>query len=232
MMSGLDGVKLCSRVIDKNIQRILLTGVADDKDGIDAFNNGYINRFIKKGSNNFNACINDSVAKAVNQYFSIYTDYLLQHVSIVNGTHLSDPIFAKFFYNIISSGDFVEYYMLDVFGSYLFVKTNGDVQMLSVLTESEICRIIDVGVESGEIEEEVLQKLESRKYMLAYHSCSGSLPLIAEWKNYLRPAERLDGYQTYYFSILGRESLDIAVDVIESLDSFRRSRKISALQNL
>jgi CheY-like chemotaxis protein len=229
LMSGLDGVKLCSRVIDKNIQRVLLTGVADDRDGIDAFNNGYINRFVKKGANNFNTDIVDNVMRSINQYFGVYTDYLMKHVSIVDGTHLSDPIFANFFHKVFSAGDFVEYYMLDMFGSYLFVKSNGDVRMLSVLTENEIGRIIAVGMESEEIDEDVRQKLESRKYILAYHSRTGTLPPITEWRNYLRPAERLDGYQTYYFSLLGSELLDIDIHDIESFDSFKKSRKIEPL---
>jgi CheY-like chemotaxis protein len=221
MMGELNGIELCSNIYDKDIQRILLTGVAEDKSAIEAFNSGYITRFIKKGSDDFEETVIDSVKKSVHRYFSIYTDYISKHLSIVDGSHLNDPVFANFFSKVYESDDYIEYYMLDAFGSYLFLKSDGQAKMLCVLTESEISRIVEIGLESDEIGEDVLSKLQSRKYMLVSHSRVGLLPPISEWGKYICPAERINGYQTYYFSM--SDTIDIDAADIKSFDLFKRS---------
>jgi hypothetical protein len=59
--------------------------------------------------------------------------------------------------------------------------------------------------------------------MLVSHNCSGQLPPLNEWENYLKPARKLDGYQTYYFSFAGAEALDLEFDKIKTFDQFQAS---------
>jgi hypothetical protein len=200
----------------------LLTGIADERVAIDAFNGGYINRFVKKGIDNLEATVEESISKSIYQYFKIHSDDIFKHLSIYDKTHLKDPIYANFFSEVCAKKDYVEYYMLDVFGGYLFLSSSGEPSMLSILTEHEGSRIIETGIESGEISPEVLAALESREYMLVSHNCSGQLPPISKWESYLRPALRLNGYQTYYFSFAGPESLDLDFNNIKSFDQFQK----------
>ena len=221
-MPGMSGVELCSHIKDKSIQKILLTGVADEQIAINAFNNGYINRFIKKGYHNFEESLQEGITKSVHQYFNVYTEDLSKHLSPNDKTHLKDPIFANFFYNTCLNKTFVEYYMLDNFGSYLFMNAQGQPSMLSVLTEYEMERIVTIGKESGEMTPDVEEGLKSREYMLVCHNRNGTLPPIADWGNYLKPARRLEGYQTYYFAFTDCQSLDIDMDKIFSFERFVR----------
>lgn len=222
MMPDMNGVELCSNIFDKNIQRILLTGVAEDKKGIDAFNEGHITRFVKKGSDSFESDFIESVDRSIYQYFKSYTNYISKHISTVEITHLSDPIFADFFSKIYKQGNYIESYMLDAFGSYLFLDIDGKPDMLSVLTESELSRLIEIGISSEEIDSDVLKKLQSRKYMIVSHNRLGALPPIAEWAKYLHPVDRIDGYQTYYFA-MSAAKLDLDFDKIVSFNSFKKS---------
>jgi hypothetical protein len=222
-MPNMNGVKFCSKILDKGIQRILLTGLAEDRIGIDAFNAGYISRFSRK---NLSFDIVDFVNRSAHRYFDIYTDYILQHASFGELSHLKDPVFSEFFSKIYKQGDFIEYYMLDSFGSYLMMKANGQRQMLSVLTEIEVTRLLDVAIESGEIDSDTLNKLQSRKYMLVYHNRNGSLPPVAEWGKFLRPARVVEGYQTYYYSMSDNDKADLDEDEIISFDSFRKTNYI------
>ncbi|MDR2107354.1 MAG: hypothetical protein LBO73_02450 [Holosporaceae bacterium] len=221
-MPSMKGVELCSAVNDKSIQKVLLTGVADEKIAIDAFNCGRINRFIKKGGDNLEAEIVENIDKSVCQYFKIHTDDISKHLSIHDQTHLKDPVFANFFFNNCLNNEYVEYYMLDTFGGYLFLSSDGRPSFLSVLTEHEISRIVNIGIESGEISRTVLEGLESREYILVSHSRTGQLPPISEWGSYMKPARRLEGYQTYYFAFSGAESLDLDFDNIKSFDRFKK----------
>ena len=220
-MPGLDGIELCSKIKNPNIQKVLLTGVADEKIAIDSFNNGYINRFIKKSSHILTEELKSSLEKSIYQYFSIYTADLTKYIPSQEKNHLRDPIFSNFFFNTCLSKDYVEYYMLDNFGSYLFLTETGDPNLLSVLTESEMARLLEIGIDSGEISQSVLSGMQSREYMPVFHSRTGLLPPINEWDHYLRPARRLDGYQTYYFSFADSGMLDIDAERIKSFHQFR-----------
>lgn len=220
-MPAMNGVDLCSHIKDKSIQKILLTGVADERIAINAFNEGCINQFIKKGANNFEDDVQACINRCVCQYFNLYTEDLSKHLSANDRAHLKDPIFANFFFNTCLNKTFVEYYMLDNFGSYMFLNQKGQASLLSVLTEYEIQRIIDVGVESGEISQDVEEGLKSREYMLVYHNRAGILPPINKWGNYLKPARRLEGYQTYYFAFADSSVLDIDIDKIYSFERFQ-----------
>jgi hypothetical protein len=113
--------------------------------------------------------------------------------------------------------------MLDTFGSYLFLDSQGRAQMLNVLTENELSKIVEIGVESGEMNTDVLQKLQSRRYMLAYHNRAGVLPPVVDWENFLVPAEHLNGDQVYYFSISNSLLPDLDFEKIKSFDAFKKT---------
>ena len=222
-MPGIDGVELCAKILDPNIQRVLLTGVADEKVAIDAFNNGYINRYTRKSSPNIAGDIVQSVNRAVHQYFSIYTSDLMKCLPAKELSSLKDPILANFFYGTCLNRDYVEYYMLDTFGSYLFLREDGRASLLSMMPDSEIERIIEIGVDSEEISAEVLRGLRSHEYMLVLHSRTGTLPPISQWDKYLRPARRLEGYQTYYFTFAESDMLDLDFEKIKSFSQFKKN---------
>ncbi|MDR0580540.1 MAG: hypothetical protein LBG04_00260 [Holosporaceae bacterium] len=215
------GVEMCSNINDPNVQKILLTGVPDERIAIDAFNDGHINRYVKK-ENDLETEVVDSVNKSIYQYFRIYTDNVFKYFPAYDRTYLKDPVYINFFAGICAKKNYIEYYVLDILGGYLFLTASGEPSLLSVLTEHEMGRLIEVGVESGEISTNALKRLESREYMLVSHNCTGQLPPISEWERYIRPALRLEGYQTYYFSLAGPEALDLDFGKIRSFEQFKK----------
>ena len=222
-MGGMNGIELCADIENKSIRKILLTGVTDEKSAIEAFNNNFINCFVKKDSPDFSNEIRNNIQRGVHQYFANYSENISRYLSVQGKTHLRDPIFANFFNKLCDTVNFCEYYMLDSFGSYVFFDEQGQASFLCVLTEYEMDRLIEVARESGEINTETLAGLESKEFMLAYHNRRGTLPPVSEWKKYLVPARVLSGYQTYYFAIVDPSILDIDFDKMKSFNQFRKS---------
>lgn len=222
-MPGMNGIELCSKIQDKNIQKVLLTGVADEKIAVDAFNEGYINRFIKKGTEGFEMDVMSGIEKSIYRHFKIYTDDITRRFLFDTQVYLQDPVFANFFHNICFNQKYVEYYMLDYSGSYLFLEESGRASMLSVATEREIDSIIEIGLKMVGIASDVLDGLQSHDYMLVTQN--GKIPPAIEWGRYLAPVRRLKGYQTYYFAMLDDSFIDIDVHSIRSFQAFQeRSR--------
>lgn len=221
-MPNMNGVELCSKIINPNVQKILLTGFDDGKVAIGAFNEGYINRFIKKDYRNFEAELPTCFERSIHRYFKLYTDNIAKHLPNSHRSFLQDPVFSCFFASICADKNYLEYYMLDEFGSYLFLNKDGKCNLLSTLTESELQRIESAGIDSGEIDENVLRRLQSREYILVSHNRNGQLPPISKWGEYLRPARRLDGFQTYYFAFETDNFLDVDFDKIVSFSTYEQ----------
>lgn len=224
-MPGMNGVQFCSKIVDPSIQKILLTGVGDGKIAIDAFNNGYINQFVKKDYTDFSAETKECLKKSLYRYFKKYTDHVSHYLTIHGNNFLKDPAFINFFNSRCLETDYVEYYMLDCFGSYLLLSETGRAILLSVLPEDEVQKIIEIGIDSGEIDDTVLENLKSGGYMLVHHNKEGQLPPVKDWGKYLQPARKLTGYHTYYFSVANSDSLDINLNNIKSYADFCRQKE-------
>jgi CheY-like chemotaxis protein len=225
MGEEMNGIELCKSIVDQNIQKILLTGATDEKTAVEAFNSGYISRFIKKGEENCVKDVANSIRKSARHYFNSYTDDIFKYLSVYRKNHLKDPVFAGFFSSVCANRSYEEYYMLDSLGSYLFLNPNGQASFLSVLTEDEMEKIVAVGVESGEIAPDVYEILRSREYMLVSHSRTGELPPVSEWAKYVQPAHKLKGYQTYYFSLTDSQYLDLDFKNVKSFELFKKTKK-------
>lgn len=52
-MPGMTGIELCKKIKNHPVKKVLITGQADHKIAVDAFNQGLIDRFILKGSDDF-----------------------------------------------------------------------------------------------------------------------------------------------------------------------------------
>lgn len=219
-MPEINGVQFCAEIVDPNIQKILLTGYGDGKIAIEAFNNGYINQFVKKDYSDFTEETQGCLQKSLYRYFKGYTDYVSHYLAIQGNDFLKDPVFVNFFNSTCLSKQYIEYYMLDRFGSYLLLEKSGRAVLLSVLSEEEMQRIVEVGMDSGEAEERVLSLLQSREYMLVSHNKEGMLPPIKNWENYLQPARKLMGQKTYYFSVANSDFLDIDFSKVKTYADF------------
>jgi len=89
-MPGLNGLDLCRRLGPTPIRRILLTGEADDRAAIDAFNEGVIDCAIRKGDGLAMQRIRGAIANAHRCYFQVKTA-LVTRILAASGGFLQDP---------------------------------------------------------------------------------------------------------------------------------------------
>jgi hypothetical protein len=110
----------------------------------------------------------------------VHTDDISKHLMIYDKTHLKDPVLLISFTTSICKKIDIEYYMLDTFGLYLFLNAKGKPSLVSMLTEHELSRIVDIGVESEEVSPDIIEVLKTRECMLVSHDRSGQLPPVSE----------------------------------------------------
>jgi len=165
-MPEMNGPDFCESLCDRNIQRILLTDKAEDYQALNEFNKNNITSFIRKDDKDFDSEIVERVNIAAHQYFNLYTQVVKTFLG-EEGGHLVDTRFLDLVLSDLwhsSDRKFVEYYMIDAYGGYLLLDADGKVGVLSVYTESEIDKLLEIAVDA-KADEEVIKKLESRKYI-------------------------------------------------------------------
>ena len=111
-MPGMDGLEFCRRIENSNIKKILLTGQADEKLAIAAFNEGLIHRYIKKSDVNAAALITKSIYDLQLQYFQTMSDMVVRMLSVTSPNCLRDKKFAQFFSQLRDEKGIVEYYLV------------------------------------------------------------------------------------------------------------------------
>lgn len=202
-MPGMSGFQVCQQIKDPNIQKILLTGVADEHLAIHAFNKGIIQHFIRKQDPDTEEQLNQAVETAQWRYFNKLSEVAIKAITSADRTAhaIVDPNFHDFFKKLMNQGKFREAYLCESMGSYLLLTEDGEAHGLVVNSEDQL----EIGIDSAEalnVDPSVLQQLRERKKMMCYHSRQGIFePPAEEWKNHIYPIQTLEGVNgTYYYA--------------------------------
>lgn len=142
-MPSMDGLEFCSRITNQNIQKILLTGVADELVAIEAFNKGHIHGYIKKQNADLFGKIESFINKFTIKYFNELT--YKREVEVVGEGYTATNIaqFKEIFNNIVKNNNIVEFYQFDPIGSFLMIDASGSIKTLYVSNEAKNNKLLN-----------------------------------------------------------------------------------------
>lgn len=165
-----DPKELCQKIKSKGFKVILLTGEADEKIALQLFNERAINQFIRKDTPDFVDILIVAIQALQKAYFKglskIVIDSLTQDPDALPSC-LIDPIFIRFFQNFVKQHEFVEYYLYEPTGSFLFLDGNAQPSWLLVKDEDEMSgALFDAETNDIDAPEEVIHALTTREKLL------------------------------------------------------------------
>ncbi|MCZ6711463.1 MAG: response regulator, partial [Gammaproteobacteria bacterium] len=137
-MPSMSGLDLCRDIADPYIKKAMLTGVADEKLAVEAFNAGLINRFIHKQSADATATTLHYIDELQNEYFSQYTARLRNTLSIDPPRFLVDPAIAQWVEALMSEERLVEYYLVDDPPGLMLLRSNGSMLRALILHRQDM----------------------------------------------------------------------------------------------
>lgn len=200
-MPGMDGLEFCRRIENTNIKKILLTGQADEKLAIAAFNQGLIHRYIKKSELNAAALITQSIYELQLQYFQAMSDMIVRMLPVKSPSCLHDKKFAQFFQQLREEKGIVEYYLADNSGSFFMLDDDANTSFLIVKREDDMRMYYDLALEHN-ASEEVLEQLASGTKIPGFWQAKRPHASAIDWAMCLVPANRVVANEIYYYSWL------------------------------
>jgi len=212
-MKQMNGLEFCQNISDKNIIKIMVTEISDYKLAIKAFNEGIINKFILKNTPEFFKEINMSINKGKEAYFNnIYglnsvLRMVFRYQKLLGNENYSE--FTKKINDIIAP---VEYYLLDKFGSTLFLSEKGDTTWFIVRTKNELEELYAVAKDNG-ASVSILNALKNKQGMPILLQEKDYKESVKNW--YIYPIKPLLNQEAYYSLIINYklsllDSLNIA----------------------
>jgi len=199
-MPGMDGIEFCRRLAGTNIKKILLTGKADEKLAIEAFNEGLIQRFIQKSDINAADLITNSINDLQWQYFQNMTDTMMQMMALQMPVCLNDPQFSSFFKQFCQEKRIVEHYLANEAGSFLLFDDDAKPSTLIVMREAERHADYELARSLG-ASSEVLEHIASGEKILGALSNEKNLSLLI-------PAQQLQGNNAYSYAHIAGSTLN------------------------
>ena len=136
-MPGLNGLQFCEQIKDPQIGKVLLTGVADEKMAVEAFNAGIIDRFISKSHPNASENISEFSRDMQHTYFRRQTQQMRQTLRLAGPLFLDDHAVTTWVRRQMVRKNFCEYYMVSDPQGLLMVTPAGKLQQIIILSEAQ-----------------------------------------------------------------------------------------------
>jgi hypothetical protein len=192
------------------MQKILLTDTNTEAAAIEAYNDGWINAMIDKGQAQSQDELHQQLLILQQRYFNKMSESIVKTLAIATPTCLSDPDFSQWFRNLCERHSIVEYYLMDLSGSFLLFDQQGQSWCLIIRREVDMNAFVQHGKIFG-ASEEMIAAVKKRQH----------LPMFKQYRALTRAAEHIDGRERYFHALVpSKEALNIDSKQITSYQDF------------
>lgn len=202
-MPEFNGVDFCKLIQNKSIKKIMISGVADEKIAVKAFNDGVINKFILKSDSDESDLINDYIFKLQNEYFVAKTALFKSLLSEYTYSFLLHPVFAGVFQRLCKEYNIVEYYLASKPCGFTLFSESGKAYSLVVYLDEEFDNHADV-IKDQEGPAELHNLTKQRKVIPFFDTQDGYYVCDIEdyWRHFIYPAQRLHAELPFYYALI------------------------------
>lgn len=203
-MPEINGFELCQRLKQHPFKKIMLTGEATYDLAVNLFNAGIIDKFIVKNNPRLLATLLDAIHELQQQYFHDLSTLIL--ASLTHHPHhpaacLDDPAFITLFYHTKQQLNAVEYYLMDGFGSYLFLNAKAQASCL-VIKNTEDMHAWYETARYAQAPEAITKPMQHREKILYLHFDEDYQLNPRKWLPYLHSAHQLHGRENYFYALV------------------------------
>lgn len=202
-MPQMNGLEFCERITNPHIKKVLFTGDADQEIAVRAFNNGTIDRFIRKGQRKVYTEVNSAIDALQESYIRDTVRSISQILALHKRDFLMDAAFAQFFNQFRKERGFVEYYLSIEPSGFLLLDADGRAARLLALTDAELELHCEMARAQG-APQGLLDALIDRDRVPYFDTSPDGFyrRQCTDWRACLHPAQTLDGDKRYYWALI------------------------------
>lgn len=201
-MPEINGLEFCRSLKNPAIKKILLTGKADEQVAVRAFNEGIIDRFIRKQDVDAIQAVSRAIGDLQQAYFRQLEHVLSDALAVGSHLFLRDPEFAQRFEEIRRELGIVEYYLSCMPDGLLMLDMSGKAHLLIVQTEDMMRGHYEIAYDQG-APEELLTELRNGQSVPYFWKTRGNYTTIYEdWQACLYPATEFKGRDWYLYTVV------------------------------
>ncbi|MBA2652400.1 MAG: response regulator [Tatlockia sp.] len=195
-MPAINGLEFCQKLKKRKIFKIMLTAGADKDTAIQAFNNGLIDRFLLKTSEDLYPAITLAVQELTHRHFRELPPN--GYCNSIN-TLFENELYQQLFSKVASQAQAVEHYMVDNSGSVLFLDKDANPTWLIIRNLEELTEQIDL-LQGYDLPKPLMASVVKKEKILFLLSEKDYKKPISQWINYLFDSKKMD--DNYYYSII------------------------------
>lgn len=185
-MPEMTGFALCEALANHPIKKIMLTGEKDHNLAAKAFNKGFIDYFIPKDQPNLMEHLVDIIALLQQRYFEEKTSFIIKAAQSQAGSFLGSVEFMQEFNRFVQRHHIMEFYLLDMTGSFLGLDVKGHPYWFLAKTETQMTDLLDV-VSNGDSESDLAQALAERSALIYFLREEERNLAVDEWASLAHP---------------------------------------------
>jgi len=184
-MCGLDFLRQIQHL---PIRKALITAEKDSQIGLDAYREGLVDAYVRKGSPNFITDIENIVSELEWKYFSELSSVVS---AIPEFDYLKNSNLLSVFKHFIKENNIISYCLTDVEGCFLAKNKNEQIHFV-VRNKTQLQKLAKVAKEDGATEEVILN-LEQGKVIPYFGNKEYWQVPASEWNQYLYPSNFILG---------------------------------------
>jgi len=201
-MPEIDGLEFCRSIRNPAVRKILLTGKADESLAVRAFNQGIIDRFVRKQEVDVMMQLNLAIDEMQQAYFLQVERMLSDALAVGSHAFLRDQAFAGRFREIRDRLGIVEYYLACMPDGMLMLDATGTPWLLIVQTEEMMRGHYEIAHDQA-APEELLAALRGGKVIPYFWQSGGNYsPACEDWRACLHPATEFRGEDWYLYALV------------------------------
>jgi len=229
-MPEIDGLEFCRRLEHLPMRKVLLTGKANEKLAVQAFNEGIINRFIPKQDPGAMTLLQGTIREMQEDYFQDIGRLMEGALNIGPLHFLRDPFFTELFRKICAELKIVEFYLCSSPDGIVLLDGDGVVTLLLVCSDETMRMHYEVAFDNA-APVELLDKLIKGTIVPYFWRSRGLYSRqYFDWPSYVHPAQECNGLQRYRYALV-QENRGLMIpavfsyhDYLKRLDETGRER--------
>ncbi len=201
-MPELNGLDLCSQLTSPNCKKVLLTGVANERQAIHALNSDLIDFYIGKNEEDLISRLNQIVDTLNVRYFMDLMP-LSNHDALSQIPFIFDSVFADYFEQVCEDLGIVEYYYVTNPGGFLLIDKMGHISRLIVLTQNDYQNAIEEAKTAG-ASDECLGKLDQKTQIPFFQNDNGEFEkeYVKSWQEHMYSVSSIAGREEYFCALV------------------------------